>query len=345
MEREARVSVVKSGSQLDMRVRRFGLTELNVSEFGLGCARIGGIFKRDPAEFLNLLFAAFDAGINFFDTANIYSQGESETLLGRAFHHRREKVVLASKAGYVLPSRRRVVARLKPLVRPMIGALGLTRQHLPGPVRGSLAQDFSATHLRKAVEASLRRLRTDRLDLFQMHSPPVEVVEADDWIDALETLKRQGKIRYYGVSCDEVDATLAALRHSGVSSIQVPLNLLEREATRALPVASAQGVGVIARECLANGLLVKDVAQRDIRSYCRSDDEAARKAVQLEECRRAADENDCTLPQLALQFVSRLEGVSVSLVGVSSLEQLTTLLTNGLPSAEHPPLRAIPQFA
>jgi aryl-alcohol dehydrogenase-like predicted oxidoreductase len=307
---------------------------LTVSEFGLGCARIGGIFQREPAEYLDLLSAALDAGINFFDTADIYSQGESERLLGRAFRHRREQVVIASKAGYVLPAQRRIVGRLKPLVRPLIGLLGLGRHHLPGAVRGSPAQNFSPAHLGRVLEGSLRRLGTDHLDLFQLHSPPTAVVELGAWVETLETLKREGKIRYYGISCDSTEAALAALGHEGVSSIQVVINLLERQAVDVLlPRANEQGVAIIARECLANGLLAKDASTIDIGSYCRSPDEAERKATQIESYRRAAIETGCTLAQLALGFVSRLEGVSVSLVGVSRLQQLDGLRLAGIPSA------------
>src|SRR4051812_18267662 len=111
--------------RVEIRQRRFGATDLMVSEFGLGCARIGGIFKTGPQEFVGLLSAALDAGITFFDTSNIYSQGESEQLIGRAFRHRRDDVVIATKAGYVLPSQRRMIARIKPFVRPVIRALGL----------------------------------------------------------------------------------------------------------------------------------------------------------------------------------------------------------------------------
>ena len=326
-----------------LRMRQFGTTDLTVSEFGLGCARIGGIFKREPAEFIKILTAAFDAGINFFDTANIYSQGESETLLGRAFRGRRDEVVIASKAGYVLPSQRRFIARLKPLVRPVIGALGLRRDQLPSSVSGALGQDFSPAQLRKSVEESLRRLQTDRLDLFQLHSPPLEIVEAGEWMGALEQLKQQGKIRYYGVSCDSLDAALAALQHAGVSSIQVPINLLEREALPALDVAEKRGIGVVARECLANGLLAKDVPPAEVRAYCQTDEEAAIKAVQLAKYRQTAAEQHCSLAQLALQFVSQLESVSVTLIGVSRLEQLESL-THALPSARTGP-GAIPHFA
>lgn len=316
-----------------IRIRRFGTTDLMTSEFGLGCARIGGIFKRDPAEFLRILSAARDAGINFFDTADMYSQGESESLIGRAFRSRRNEIVIASKAGYVLPSQRRLVARLKPLVRPIVRALRLSRRHLPGAVRGALAQDFSPPHLRKALEGSLRRLRTDRLDLFQLHSPPLDVVQPADWIETLESLKREGKIRFYGVSCDAAEATLAALRHDGLSSIQVPLSLLERAALPALPIANAKGVGVIVRESLANGLLVKDLTLERVREYCESDDEAAAKAAKVQEYRQRATSAGLTRTQFALSYVSNLEGVSVTLVGVSRFEQLQSLLADGLPPA------------
>jgi aryl-alcohol dehydrogenase-like predicted oxidoreductase len=315
-----------------IRRRTFGRTDLQASEFGLGCARIGGIFQREPGEFLNLLSAAFDAGINFFDTADIYSQGESERLIGRAFRRQRDRVIIASKAGYVLPAQRRMVARFKPLVRPLIGLFGLSRRHLPAAVRGSPAQDFSPSHLRHALEGSLRRLGTDRIDLFQLHSPPASVIEQGDCLELLGQLKRDGKIRYYGISCDSVDAALAALKHDGLSSIQVVINLLEQRSVELLAHARRRDVAVIARECLANGLLAKDIAAIDVKAYCRSEEEAAIKAAQLDLYRRSALENGCTLTQLALEFVSRLEGVSVALLGVSRQQQLESLLGSGIPS-------------
>jgi aryl-alcohol dehydrogenase-like predicted oxidoreductase len=130
-----------------------------------------------------------------------------------------------------------------------------------------------------------------------------------------------------------VDAAAAALRHSQVSAIQVPINLLERAAIPALPIARAQGVGVIARESLANGLLVKELSHTEIRSYCQSDEEAEDKERQLDRYRRTAAERGGTLTQLALQFVAHLDGVSITLIGVSRLEQLEALLSNALPAA------------
>jgi aryl-alcohol dehydrogenase-like predicted oxidoreductase len=338
-------ALVTQPLDVDTRLRPFGRTDLNVSEFGLGCARVGGIFQQDTADFLKLFSAALDAGINFFDTADIYSQGESEVLLGRAFRRRRDQVVIASKAGFVLPAQRRLVARLKPFVRPLLGLIRLGRHHLPDAVRGTPAQNFSPSHLRHAVEGSLRRLGTDRLDLFQLHSPPASVVDGADWLEALDQLKQEGKIRYYGISCDTVDAASAALRHSRVSSIQLPINLLERDFVDVLPRAREQGVAVIARECLANGLLVKEASAIDVEAYCHSRADAALKTARLESCRQTAVENGCTLATLALKFVSRLDGVSVSLIGVSRLRQLEGLLAGGITSANQSELRGIPRWA
>jgi aryl-alcohol dehydrogenase-like predicted oxidoreductase len=305
---------------------RFGRTDLVVSDYGLGCARIGGVFKSNAGDFVKLLTAALDGGITFFDTADIYSQGESEQLLGRAFRKRRGDVVIASKAGYVLPSQRKLVARIKPLVRPVIKLLRLSRRHLPSAVRGELAQDFSPSYLKSAVEASLRRLRTDYLDLLQLHSPPAPTVQAGEWVEALDALKQQGKIRYYGISCDTVDAASAALSFGGVASLQLPLSLLSQSFVPVLKSAHAAGVAVIARECLANGLLVKELSLEQIRDYCRSDAEASEKVSQIAAFRREAAANGMTLEQFALRWVRGLDGVSVPLVGVSRLEQLEVLL-------------------
>jgi len=322
-----------------IEARRFGSTDLRVSEFGLGCARIGGIFKRDPAEFTDLLAAAYDFGISVFDTSNIYSQGESETLIGRVFRGRRDQVVIASKAGFVLPSRRQFVAGLKPIVRPILQRLRISRQHLPSAVRGTLSQDFSPASLRKALEGSLRRLATDRLDLLQLHAPPLEVVERGEWIDALDAFKREGKIRYYGVSCENLDASLAALRHPGVSSIQVPVNILERRELPAIAAAHDRGVAVIARECLANGMLVKPLqSAAEARQFCDTDEEAAEKFAMLERYREVAARRRCTTAQLALGWVTEQPGVAVSLIGVSRLEQLQQLAKGGFAARDLPPL-------
>ena len=310
-----------------MEMRRFGATDLRVSEWGVGCARIGGIFQGKPRGFLDLIAAARDAGINFFDTADMYSQGESEAILGRALRGQRDRVVIASKAGYVLPAQRRLVARIKPFVRPLIRLLKLKRSALPASVRGAPSQNFSPLYLRRAVEGSLRRLRTDYLDLFQLHSPPAEIVARGEWLDAAEGLKRAGKIRYYGVAVDTVEAGLAALQFAGVSSLQFVISLVEQGNVQALlPGARARQVGVIAREVLANGLLVKTETDINLDQYCSSPQQKVQRAQQLADYRGQAAARNTTVASLALEYVNRVEGVSVALLGARSVQQLTSLL-------------------
>lgn len=310
-----------------MLVRGFGSTSLQVSEFGLGCARLGGAFQRDTKGFLALLCAANDAGITFFDTADMYSQGESEALIGRALRARRDRIVIASKAGYRLPARRRLLAPLKPLLRPAIQLLRLRRENLPSGSRGTITQDFSAKYLRRAVEGSLRRLRTDYLDLFQLHSPPLEVVERGEWLPAIEQLKHAGKIRYYGIAVDSIEAGLAALRFPGVASVQFTLSLLEQAgAERLFPLLHGRGVAGIARECLANGLLVKPPDQLDLSAYCKSEEEVALRGAQLEKLRRVAADGSATLTKLALDYPRSVAGVSVTLLGARNVAQLNNLL-------------------
>jgi aryl-alcohol dehydrogenase-like predicted oxidoreductase len=310
-----------------MRLRAFGTTDLQVTELGLGCARIGGVFQGDTLGFERLIAMARDAGINFFDTADMYSQGESETLLGRAFRRQRAQVVIATKAGYTQPARRKLAGHLKPILRPIIQALRVRRERVPASTRGVAAQDFSPTYLVRSLEASLRRLKTDYVDLFQLHSPPTEVIERGEWEPALEGLKRAGKIRHYGIACDTVESGLAALRFSGVSSLQFTFSLLEQQALEALlPEAQKRGVAGIAREILGNGLLVKDAGEIDFTNYCSSAEELERRPEQLAELRKRAAERDLSLPRMAMEFASRANGVSVALVGARTPQQLRRLL-------------------
>ena len=205
-----------------MRYRTLGSTGPRVSEIGFGCARIGGVFGEGKAtadETIRLLRDALDRGITFYDTADIYAQGESEALLGRAFQSRRDKVVIATKAGYCLPTQRRLIARMKPIVRPILRLLRLKRQSLPSAVSGSLSQDFSPAYLTRALESSLRRLRTDHVDFFQLHSPPASALQSGDFLDTLDKLKSQGKTRHYGIAADSPTDALLCLGLPGISAI------------------------------------------------------------------------------------------------------------------------------
>ncbi len=249
-----------------MQSHEFGRTGVQVSQIGFGGSRIGGLLagKGSSSEALIVLQKALDAGITFYDTADMYAQGESEALIGRAFRGRRHEVVIATKGGFCLPARRKFLAQIKPFVRPVVQALGLKRSKRVASVSGALAQDFSPSHLTQAVEASLRRLQTDYIDLYQLHSPPRAAIESDALggaLHALERLKQQGKIRLYGIATEvqqDAQACLAAPELvPGISSLQLGFGLLDQEALDQgiLAAAEAQGLGVIVRGSFGGGLL------------------------------------------------------------------------------------------
>lgn len=307
-----------------MKYNRFGATGLMVSEIGFGCARLGGIFQgSSAADVVRTLHMAFDHGITFFDTADMYCQGESEVLLGTAFRGRRDRVIIASKGGYCLPARRKVASRIKPLLRPVIRRIGLKRGHLPSSFRGALTQDFSAGYLLKAVDQSLKRLGTDYLDLYQLHSPPTSVLEAGEFLDPLEKLKSQGKIRYYGVSCETTQDALICLRYPGISALQVRLSLLDQSALdEVVPRARERGIAIIARECYAGGLLARPVDALNLEEIIPDRAEREAKRAEIMGYWRIAEHAGRSLTQAALHFVLGFDGIAVTLLGMRTDEHV-----------------------
>jgi aryl-alcohol dehydrogenase-like predicted oxidoreductase len=304
-----------------MKLHRLGNSNVMVSRLGFGCARLGGVFGRaDRREMIDLLRAGHDSGINFFDTSDMYTQGESERIIGQAFRRDRGRVVIATKAGYVLPVQGRVASKLKPALRPVLRRLGLRRRNVPAIVRGSLSQNFTPRYLRSAAERSLRRLHTDYIDLYQLHSPSLSVLEAGEFIPALDLLVQEGKIRYYGISCQETDHIASALRHP-VTALQFRVNLLNQSAAReAIGLAAAAGVGIIARECLGGGTLTRPsdwLAQAVTSGIVPADDAAQIAAIQ-----RVAAQRGQTVYEAGLGWVLSQPSISVVLVGMRNREQL-----------------------
>src|SRR5215469_11091102 len=128
-----------------VRYRRFGNTELTVSEVGFGCARIGGVFQRSSKkDQVGLLRQAFAAGITVYDTADMYAQGDSERLLGDAFRKDRQRIIITSKVGYCFPARPGFASSITPIVKKVAHGLGVTRQRLPRRMLSTVSdQDFS----------------------------------------------------------------------------------------------------------------------------------------------------------------------------------------------------------
>lgn len=224
-----------------MQTVQLGQRGPQVSVIGFGAWAIGGMNwgPTDDAVSKRALHAAFDAGVTFVDTADVYGFGHSEELIADVLADRQQgNIVIATKAG-----------------NDFYNADDSDDQGY-GPIR----QTYSKAYLIEAAERSLKRLRVEALDILQLHSPDIDKLERDEPWDALETLKRQGKILHAGLSIQSFQETAQAPiveRHGALLDvIQVRYNLLEREAEEVLfPVAERYGVGVIVRIPLLFGLL------------------------------------------------------------------------------------------
>ncbi len=308
-----------------MRYRQFGKTGWRVSEIGFGGARIGGLLAADGGRTASLktLEAACDAGINFFDTADMYSQGESEILVGKAFRKKRDKVFIATKGGYCLPGQKRLIQLIKPFAKPIVRALGLRRSAVPASLSGTVSQDFSPYYLREAVEASLRRLQSDHIDLYQLHSPPREELTGSRFPDALgllARLKTEGKIREYGIALDSVYDAEHCLDMEGVASLQMPFGLMDLQALDgAFEKVSERQLGIIARGCYGGGALKQSLTEAQLRAV----EPQWERALQI---RRVAKQIQRSPLEAALQFALSIERISVTILGMRTPEHVATNL-------------------
>ena len=196
---------------------------------------------------------------------------------------------------------------------------------------GTTTADFCTSYIRQAVDASLTRLGRDRIDLYQLHNPPLQVIEHGEVFGALDDLVQSGKILHYGASIHTVEEGLACLRHHRVETLQVAYNLFqfvdeERSMSRIFPPAVQAGVGIIAREPLAAGLLSGRHRRRaaygpgDLRAEWSS----ARQDlyVALADSVRYLQSDEVTLAQAALRFVIDTDGVSTTIVGAKTPSQV-----------------------
>jgi aryl-alcohol dehydrogenase-like predicted oxidoreductase len=319
-----------------MNFNAFGKTGMKVSEIGFGGSRIGGFFagKNSKRESLDVLRNALDCGINFYDTADMYAQGESESLMGTVFRGRRDQAVLATKGGYCLPAQRNILKPIKRLVRPIVQTLGLKRAKLPARFSGSLSQDFSPSYLTKALERSLKRLRTDYVDLYQLHSPRPPFIQSNAFgeaLDTLEKLKVQGKVRFYGIATEVPEDAAFCLSAPGISSLQIGFGLLDPEALDqgTLAAAGAHGLAIIARGCFGGGLLKDGLDAAHLKA-------ATPKWQRILALRSLSKSAGRSLLDTALQFCRGTPAVSVTLLGM----RLDSHLRENLRYVGAPPLTA-----
>lgn len=209
-----------------MKRRIFGRTGIEVSEIGFGAWQIGGSWGNvDEADGRAALHAALDAGMTFVDTADVYGDGRSERIIAEVLRERGgTRPFVATKAG----------RRLDPHVDA----------------------GYTAANLEAFVDRSLKNLQVERLDLVQLHCPPTETLYRPEVFEALDAMKRAGKIRDYGVSVEKVEEALKAIEYPGVVSIQIIYNMFrQRPAGLFFAEAKRRGVAVITRVPLASGLL------------------------------------------------------------------------------------------
>jgi aryl-alcohol dehydrogenase-like predicted oxidoreductase len=219
-------------------MRRFGDTDLEASEIGFGTWALGSTWWGDVSESsgARLLELALELGITFFETGDAYGQGANEELVGRVLAAHRDEIQLSTKFGYVLDSDR--------------------QQHS----EGERPQRWDGGFIREALEGSLRRLGTDRVDLYQLHNPRMDAIESDDCFATLEDLRAEGKIRQYGVALGPAigwrEEGLDGIANRDIASVQTVYNLLEQDPGRDLMAAATEhGVGVMARVPTSSGLL------------------------------------------------------------------------------------------
>jgi aryl-alcohol dehydrogenase-like predicted oxidoreductase len=306
-----------------MRRNRLAGTPLDVSQIGFGCGKLASLSgSANSREAAATVAEACDRGINLFDTADMYGQGRAEEILGRTLGARRQSVVIATKAGYSFGSAAGLGARLKPLLRPLIRRAAWFRKSVQRAAGQQRQQNFSPAYLTAAIEGSLRRLRTDYIDLFLLHSPDPAVIDAAAWEGALEDARVQGKIRFYGVSCRAAGDAAACFQNRSISCVQIPVNLIERTGLDSmLQCAADLGVGMLARQPLCTGLLAKPTAELRQQDFPFSREEFEERLDRIRALPARGDSATACV-QTALRYVLQLNGVGSVILGMSNREHL-----------------------
>ncbi|HYP46511.1 MAG TPA: aldo/keto reductase [Propionibacteriaceae bacterium] len=293
-----------------MEQRILGKTERPVSVIGLGTWQLGADWGDvDESEALTLLGASVEAGVTFFDTADVYGDGRSEQLIGRFLADNRDSgVTVATK-------------------------MGRRMEQVP--------ENYTLDNFRAWTDRSRRNLGVDRLDLVQLHCPPTPVYSRDEVYDALDTLVADGVIANYGVSVETADEALTAISRRGTATVQIILNAFRiKPLEYVLPAAQQASVGIIARVPLASGLLsgkyTADTvfADNDHRNYNRDGsafdvgetfagvdyETGVQAAVEFSQL-AASLPGEVTPAQAALAWIAQQPGVSTVIPGARSVEQ------------------------
>lgn len=270
-----------------MKYNILGNSELRISEITFG----GMSLSEDYREAKPLIHQAIDQGINFFDTADLYQKGQNEEVIGKALHGIRSELIIATKVGNELD-----------------------------PSGDSWNWNPSKSYILKAVEKSLIRLKTDYIDLYQLHGGMIED-PIEETIEAFETLKKEGKIRYYGISSIRPNVIREYVKLSNISSVMMQYSLLDRRPEETcFDLLKSHQIGVLARGVLAQGILAgkspKKYLTREVNE------------VQLinDAVNKVANDNKVTASTVAMKYVINHPAVSSIVAGIRNKQQLNDLL-------------------
>jgi len=307
-----------------MKYRQLPRTDLELSEVGFGVWTVATTWwgRIPEEERAALLTNAVELGINFFDTADVYGDGYGEEILADVLGQLRHSLVIATKFGYDFYDK----------LTPRIG-------HQERP------QKFDPDFVRFACEQSLRRLRTDYIDIYQVHNPRIDAIERDDLFQILEELKHEGKIRYYGAALGPdigwFEEGAAAMRERHVDSLQIIYSIMEQEPARAfLPIAEDTKTGLLSRvphasEVLTGRYIAPPTFQEgDHRAHRRA--EWLRQALQKVEKVKflASEDTGRTMAQAAIQFCLAKPTIITVLPNFTNLDELEEYTT----AVDTPPL-------
>lgn len=291
-----------------MKYRRLGKTGFEVSEISLGTWQIGGRWgeKFDEKAALDTLNRAVDLGVNFIDTADVYNDGLSEKVIGKLIKNRRDEIKIATKCG----------RRLNP----------------------HIAEGYNRENIRGFVHDSLKNMNIEAIDLIQLHCPPSEVYSRTEAFEALDELKREGKILHYGVSVEKVEEALKAIEDPNVETVQIIFNMFRQKPAEVFfEEAKKRDIGVIVRVPLASGILTGKFTEAtsfeagDHRFFNRNG-EAFDKGETfsgidynmgleaVEELKRVFPES-ANLAHYALRYILMFDAVSCIIPGASSASQ------------------------
>lgn len=273
-----------------MKYRPLGRTDLTVSELGFGCASWWGMGAFDEAEAHRLVHQALDGGVTLFDTGASYSRGEAEPRLGRALKGRdTSRLQIATKAGTRFEG-------------------------------GRIRRDFSPVAVRTSVEASLKRLGLDRLDLLQLHGPGLEDL-TPGLLDELATLRRIGLIRTWGINSFDTPVLEAAIDLADLDVVMLDFNVLRPQRIALIARAAAAGKGVLAGMPLAMGHIAGQVARirglRDLWYAARALRHHRGDVIQGSRYGFLGALEGMSIHQAALAFVLGTDGVSAAVMGTT----------------------------